>query len=120
MSMQVCRTLHDVHEARITCVVLDQPRNVIWVAAEHGDIRVLPLTDGNKTTLKGHRGHVTGMLFLDGMNVVVSASVDGHCILWDAERLLVLQARLRVDACHMHESVARSSAICIPFKTAYA
>eukprot|EP00892_Ulva_mutabilis_P011728 jgi/Ulvmu1/8928/UM005_0019.1 len=91
MSMQVCRVFCEAQNARITCVVLDQPRNVIWVAAEHGDIRVLPLSDGNKSTLKGHKGHVTGMTFLDGMNVVVSASVDGNCILWDAERLVILQ-----------------------------
>lgn len=101
MSMQVCRILNEAHQARITCVVLDQPRSVIWVAAEHGDIRVLPLTDGNRSTLKGHKGHVTGMTFLDGMNVVISASVDGHCILWDAERLLILQVMFHV----MHEKL---------------
>lgn len=97
--MQVCRVLCETHEARITCIALDQPRNLIWVAAEHGDIRVLPLSDGNRSTLKGHKGHVTGMTFLDGMNVMVSASVDGNCILWDAERLQILQASICRPQC---------------------
>jgi WD40 repeat protein len=98
--MQIAKEVPHAHDANITCTAFDQAHGIVYVGAEHPDIRAWSLRsagEGPSATLKAHKGHVTSLAFCEGLNVLISGGIDGLCILWD-DRFKVLQARSATSA----------------------
>ena len=97
MAMQIADTVLKAHECTITCVAFDQARSIVFVGAEHTDIRAWSLKapgGAPVATMKAHKGHLSSLAYCDGLNVLISGGLDGLCVLWD-ERFKVLQVRQR-------------------------
>lgn len=95
MAMQRAQAVPCAHESTITAVAYDQTRGVVFVGAEHPDIRAWSTREPSATPLahmRGHKGFVTALVYCEGTSVLISGSVDCHCILWD-DRFKALQAR---------------------------
>ena len=98
MAMQIAETVPAAHDSSITCLAFDQAHGIVYVGAEHPDIKVWSLKGSKKApiaTLKAHKGHLSSLVFCDGLNVLISGAVDGLIIVWD-ERGKVVQVRAPV------------------------
>ena len=116
MAMQIAETVPAAHDSSITCLAFDQAHGIVYVGAEHPDIKVWSLKGSKKApiaTLKAHKGHLSSLVFCDGLNVLISGAVDGLIIMWD-ERAKVVQVctpvatvcRCACGSCHGHGACA--------------
>lgn len=96
MAMQLAEQLPKAHELPVTSIAYDQARGVVYVGAEHPDIRAWSMRSPNAplAVLRGHKGNVSSLAFCDGIHVLISGALDGLCIVWD-ERYKVVQVRCR-------------------------
>jgi WD40 repeat protein len=108
MAMQVVHKIPAAHDTIISAVAFDQTRGIVFVGAEHPDIRAWSTSSPENQPLavmKAHKGFVTSLSFCEGISVLFSGSVDGQCILWD-DRFKPLQVCQGNLPCllHRHES----------------
>lgn len=90
--MQLAEQLPKGHELTITSIAYDQARAVVFVGAEHPDIKAWSMRNAIAplAVMKGHKGNVSSLVFCDGLHVLISGALDGLCIVWD-ERYKVVQ-----------------------------
>jgi WD40 repeat protein len=95
MAMQIVAKIDAAHETTVMCIAFDQAHSVVYVGAEHPDIKAWSLRASGGVllaTLKAHKGHLSSLAFCDGLNILISGAVDGLIILWD-ERFKIVQVR---------------------------
>lgn len=76
---------HHAHDQQgITCMALSEDPAVVATGGEDGVVVVSNVASGKAVAkLVHHHGSVEGVVYVQGLNILVSAGLDGKLVIWD-------------------------------------
>jgi angio-associated migratory cell protein len=80
---------HYAHDLQgITCMAFSEDPAVVATGGEDGAVVVSNLASGKAVAkLEHHEGSVESILYVQGLNILVSAGMDGKLVIWDTGTL---------------------------------
>ena len=83
MAMEVWRVVPDAHDEPVMCVACNRARSELYSGGQDGLVKLWDLDTGKLLRVQaGHRGWVTGLLWVPALQTLFSGSVDGTVVAW--------------------------------------